>query len=125
MVSNLKLRSPFLLIASQPPACSDVGTSPQSWEESLFRGSRVTGQVTLLAAWARLPFGMRTVNVIFPPQIGKEREKGVADETTGLPWGTSRVHMGGLARAVEDVRMRIESGVERAGRASAWEMAPV
>lgn len=43
---QLDTQSLFLLIASQPPACSDVGTRPQSWEGSLFRGPRVTGQVT-------------------------------------------------------------------------------
>lgn len=72
MVSNLKLRSPFLLIASQPPACSDVGTSPPSWEESVSQGPRVTGQVTLLATWAHLPFEMRNCEC-YLPAINLER----------------------------------------------------
>lgn len=59
--------------------------APSAWEESLFLGPRVTGQVTLPAAWARLPFGMGSMNVIFPPKIWKEREEGVTDETQGFP----------------------------------------
>lgn len=101
MVSSLKLGPQFLLIASQPPACSDVGTGPSPGRKAFSEGPGLR---------ARLPFGMGTVNVIFPPQSGREREKGVADETTGLSWGTARAHVGGLARMGEDVRMRIESG---------------
>lgn len=65
-----------------------VGTSPQALGGKLFPRAQGHPQVRRL-------FGMRATNVIFPPQIWQEPEKGVTDERTGLSWVTSRGPRGG------------------------------